>query len=307
MEGSQVRRNSPFGQLYESKEKSTKNIFMMMICRMGGLGKTTIAKFVYNPNYHRFNASCFLGNIRETSKEPKGLVRLQRQLLTKILCKQEKKFYDIDDGLGRIKSAVKEKTVFLVLDDVDEIEQLDTILGTRSWFTQGSKIIVTTRRENFLAVSELYQVQRIEELTERESLEPFSCHAFGQNHPAKGYMVQSQKFVRHCGGIPLAFEVLGSSVSGRSLDIWVSTLKKFEAKPNMKVLEKLKISYDSLQDEADRYLFLDIACFVVGKKKNDLLSILDGCKFHTADGIQSLVDRNLLVVENGRLGMHQLL
>lgn len=288
------------------EERSTKHM-LMMICGMGGLGKTTIARFVYNSNYHRFDASCFLGNIREASKDPKGLVHLQRQLLTKILRKQEKKFYDIDDGLGRIKSAVKNKRVFLVLDDVDEVEQLDAILGTRSWFTQGSKIIMTTRREHFLTVGECYQVQRIEELTEPESLELFSCHAFGQSQPAEGYMVQSQKFVRHCGGIPLALEVLGSSVCGRSLDIWESALKKLEAKPHMKVLEKLKISYDSLQDEYDRYLFLDIACFFVGKKKNDLLTILDGCNYHTADGIQSLIDRNLLKVENDRLGMHQLL
>ncbi|KAM7477393.1 hypothetical protein LguiA_025606 [Lonicera macranthoides] len=288
------------------EDKSTKNM-LMMICGMGGLGKTTIAKFVYNSNYHRFDASCFLGNVRDASKDPKGLVRLQRQLLTKIPCKQDNKFYDIDDGLRRIRSAVRNKRVFLVLDDVDEVEQLDAILGTRSWFTQGSKIIVTTRREHFLTVSELYQVQRIEELTERESLELFSCHAFGQSHPAEGYMVHSQRFVHHCGGIPLALEVLGSSVYGRSLDVWESALKKLEAKPNMKVLEKLKISYDSLQDDDDRYLFLDIACFFVGKKKNDLLTILDGFNYHTAYGIQNLIDRNLLIVENDRLGMHQLL
>ncbi|KAM7493437.1 hypothetical protein LguiB_028046 [Lonicera macranthoides] len=287
------------------KDRSSKN--MLVICGMGGLGKTTIAKFVYNSNYQGFDASCFLGNITGASKDPKGLVRLQRQLLTNILRKPEKKFYDIDDGLGRIQCAVKNKRVFLVLDDVNEVEQLDAILGTRSWFTQGSKIIITTRREHLLTVNELYQMHKIEKLTERESLELFSCHAFGQSHLAKGYMVQSQKFVHHCGGIPLALEVLGSSVSGRSLDVWENALKKLDAKPHMKVLDKLRISYDSLQDEYDRYLFLDIACFFIGKKKNDLLTILDGCNYHTADGIQSLVDRNLLIVENDRMGMHPLL
>ncbi|KAM7480791.1 hypothetical protein LguiB_005374 [Lonicera macranthoides] len=287
------------------KDRSSKNI--LVICGMGGLGKTTIAKFVYNSNYQGFDASCFLGNIAGVSKDTKGLVRLQRQLLTSILRKPEKKFYDIDDGLGRIRCAVKNKRVFLVLDDVNELEQLDAILGTRSWFTQGSKIIITTRREHLLTVNELYQMHKIEKLDERESLELFSCHAFGQSHPAKGYMVQSQKFVHHCGGIPLALEVLGSSVSGRSLDVWESALKKLDAKPHMKVLEKLRISYDSLQDENDRYIFLDIACFFVGKKKNDLLTILDGCNYHAADGIQSLIDRNLLIVENDRMGMHPLL
>ncbi|KAM7477397.1 hypothetical protein LguiA_025610 [Lonicera macranthoides] len=287
------------------KDRSSKN--MLVICGMGGLGKTTVAKFVYNSNYQGFDASCFLGNIADASKDPKKLVSLQRQLLEKVQRKPEKKFYDIDDGHGRIQCAVKNKRVFLVLDDVNEKEQLDAILGTRSWFTHGSKIIITTRREDLLTVNEQYQMHKIEKLTDRESFELFNYHAFGQSHPAKGYMVQSQKFVSHCGGIPLALEVLGGSVSGRSLDVWESALKKLDAQPHMGVVEKLKISYVSLQDEYDKSLFLDIACFFVGKKKNDLLTILDGCNYHTADGIQSLIDRNLLIVENDRIGMHPLL
>ncbi|KAM7477422.1 hypothetical protein LguiA_025635 [Lonicera macranthoides] len=284
----------------------TTDVGMLVICGMGGLGKTTIAKFTFSSHYTNFDASCFLGNIREASKNPNGLVRLQRQLLTNILRKEEKKIYDVDDGLRRIQYVLKNKRVLLVLDDVDEVYQLDAILGIRNWFTLGSKIIITTRREGLLKAHEKFVVHKIENLNDDESLELFSFHAFGESRPFAGFLKHSKRFVQHCQGLPLALEVLGSSVSGKTLDVWESALRKLQVIPETKIIEKLKISYDSLENKHDQNLFLDIACFFVGKDKNDTVAILDGCDYYSACGIQSLIDRNLLTVEkNNKLGMHQ--
>ena len=52
------------------------NVNIMVISRMGGIGKTTIAKIVYNQNFNKFEGSSFLANIRETAKQPNGLVCL---------------------------------------------------------------------------------------------------------------------------------------------------------------------------------------------------------------------------------------
>ena len=51
----------------------------------GGIGNTTIAKAIYNLIAFRFEGSCFLANVRETSKQFLGLVQLQNTLLSKIL------------------------------------------------------------------------------------------------------------------------------------------------------------------------------------------------------------------------------
>jgi uridine kinase len=53
------------------------DVRMVGIWGMGGTGKTTISKAIYNQFFHSFEGKSFLANIRETSKQPDGQVRLQ--------------------------------------------------------------------------------------------------------------------------------------------------------------------------------------------------------------------------------------
>lgn len=185
---------------------------------------------------------------------------------------------------------------------------LNAVLGMRDWFYPGTKIIITTRHKGLLKSHEVCRRYKVEELNNDESLELFSWHAFGQDFPSEGYMELSQGVLKHCGGLSLALQVLGSSLSGKSSDIWESALKKLEAIPNDQILKKLKISYDSLQDDHDKSLFLDIACIFVGRDKDYIPTILDACDVYTDIGIQNLTDRCLLTIDGkNKLMMHQLL
>ncbi|XP_059653604.1 disease resistance protein RPV1-like isoform X2 [Cornus florida] len=280
---------------------------------MHGIGKTTIAKTVYNLNFDRFECSSFLANIREISKEPRGLVRLQRQLLYDILKRKETKISNVDEGIIKIREAICCKRILLVLDDVENQDQLNALLAMRSWFQQGSKIIITTTNEQLLneqllKAHGMHKRHRVEGFSHDESFQLFSWHAFGQDHPIEGYMEHTKKVVQYCSGHPLALQILGSSLCGRSVDVWESAIKKLEAIPDSRILKKLKISFDSLQDDHDKNLFLDISCFFVRMDKDFIITILDECDFCTKVGIQNLIDRCLLTIDRqNKLTMHQLI
>ncbi|XP_058216138.1 disease resistance protein RPV1-like isoform X2 [Rhododendron vialii] len=281
------------------------NVRIAVIYGMGGIGKTTIATFAYNLNVERFQASSFLANIREISEGREGLVHLQTQLLSDILKRKNEKIRSVAEGIIKLKDAISCKRVLVVLDDVDDRAQFDALIGMRDWFHPGSKIILTTRNIRLLKANEVDESFEVVGLDFDESLELFSWHAFGQDHPIEGYTELSQRVVLHCGGVPLALQVLGSSLSDHSLDVWKNTLQKLAAIPNAKILEKLQISYDYL-DYNDKQLFLHIACFFIGKGKDFVVRILDD--LYPTVGIQTLIDRCLLTINgHNKLMMHQLL
>lgn len=287
-------------------QNGSADVGILIVCGMGGIGKTTLAKFIYNSNFHAFEGSSFVLNIREISKQPNGLVKLQKQILSDILKRTKERVSCVDEGIVKISDALSGKRVLLVLDDVDDSDQLNAVLGMKSLFYPGSKIIITTRHERILNPHLVDKVYTVEKLDTDESLELFSWHAFGKPHPAEGFLVGSNEVVKRCGGIPLALRVLGSSLAGQNLDVWQSTIKKLQVVPNNRIIELLKISYESLEDD-DRSLFLHIACFFLWEDKDFAVKILDKCELFTIVGIQNLIDRDLLSILNGRLFMHQLI
>ncbi|XP_068322099.1 disease resistance protein RPV1-like [Pyrus communis] len=297
-------------------EDGSNDVGVAVIHGMGGIGKTTIAKIAYNQNFSKFQASSFLSDIRETSKQANGFVHLQRNLLSDILQKRKmEKIYSVDEGMVKIKRVVRCKRVLIVLDDVENSEQFNAVLGMRDWFHPGSKIIITTRHQHLLKAHEVCVRLKVEGLLVHQSLKLFSWHAFGQPHPQEDYMEHSRHLVKCCGGVPLALQVLGSSLFGKTANVWENVVRKLKenAVPTLDVITEGKfqkilcISFDSLQDH-DKCLFLHIACFFIGKDKDLATTTLDECDFATEVGLQHLVDRCLVEINaRNKLTMHQLL
>ncbi|KAL5576008.1 hypothetical protein UlMin_017707 [Ulmus minor] len=275
---------------------------------MGGVGKTTIAKAIYNQTYDgTFDGRSFLTNVREKWSQPKGPVLLQEQLLSDIL-KSEVPVGSVDRGINLIEERLSCLKVLILVDDVDHIDQLNALARHNAWFGPGSKIIVTTRDEHVLKQLEVDAIYKAEEMNGTESLELFSCYAFRRSYPNEEYSVLSRMVVDYCGGLPLALEVLGSFLYGRSTAEWQSTLKKLKRSPQKDIKKALQISFDGLEDDEVQSIFLDISCFFLGMNKDYVELILDGCELDAKTGINILLERSLLTIrEENELVMHDLL
>ncbi|XP_058729208.1 putative disease resistance protein At4g11170 [Vicia villosa] len=288
--------------------QKSEDVLILGIWGMGGMGKTTIAKAIYNQIGSKFEGKSFLLNIREIWETDTNQVSLQQQVLCDIYKTMTFKIRDIESGKNILKERLSQNRVLFVLDDVNEIDQINALCGSREWFGPGSRIIITTRDMHILNSCRVDHVHRIEVMDESESLELFSWHAFKQSSPTKDFATHSIDVIAYSGGLPLALQVLGSYLSDCEIPVWQKVLEKLKCIPNNEVHKKLKVSFDGLKDITEKQAFLDIVCFFIGMERNDVTQILNGCGYFADIGIKVLIERSLVTVDNrNKLQMHDLL
>ncbi|XP_048133303.1 disease resistance protein L6-like [Rhodamnia argentea] len=276
---------------------------------MGGVGKTTLAQKIYNQLCSRFGKSCsFLADVRETAKT-KGLVKLQEQLLSDISkSRVARSIVNSDDGIKAIEETICNKEVLIVLDDVDDGNQIRTLIGMNSLYP-GTRIFVTTRNNGILDIIRgfKYRFERyeLEGLSDKHALQLFCRHAFNDDSSLADFSSLSKDIVSTTGGLPLALEAIGSSLYGKkNKKIWEERLEKLRKTPHDDVLGKLRITYDTLKS-GQQQIFLDVACFFIGEEKTDPIYMWEDCGFDPEDAIDVLINRCLIkVLDDNRFWMH---
>ncbi|KAI9073717.1 hypothetical protein K1719_044316 [Acacia pycnantha] len=141
-------------------EIGSNEVHFVGIWSMGGAGKTTLARVVFEKLSNLFEMCCFLANVRETLQ-------------------------------------IRE----------DNHNQLKNLAETPDWFGEGSRIIITTRDSHVLTALRVKRIYEMKMMKKDESLQLFCNKAFHKDH---------QEMVKYAGGLPLALEVLGCFLCGRS-------------------------------------------------------------------------------------------
>ncbi|KAL7597575.1 hypothetical protein Lser_V15G25067 [Lactuca serriola] len=243
-------------------------VCMIGIWGMGGAGKTTLARVLFDEISYHFDGVSFLENVREVSRQY-GLQNLQKLLLGDVVKEENMRVRSVVDGKHILSKRLRHKKVLLVLDDVDSLSQLEALTGSLNWFGEGSRIVITTRDEHVLVAHGIKEknIYKISLLNDNEAIQLFKCYAFKTSIPSKEYEEASQQ--------------------GETMEV-------------------LKMSYDGLDNEY-KEAFLHIACFFRGWEKDTVFWILESCEFYPHIVARVLEQKSLIIISNERLLMHDLI
>ncbi|KAB2627181.1 TMV resistance protein N-like [Pyrus ussuriensis x Pyrus communis] len=285
------------------------NVGFVGIWGMGGIGKTTIARAVYDKINHHFEGRCFLENVKRrfpSTDAGEAPLDMQAEILSSITDMKVGSSEILRNGFQKMMERVGKKKVLLVLDNVESSSQIEALIGKQPSFGGGSRIIITTRDKQSL--SRLGdQIYEAELLNDDDALKLFRQYALSTKQPTEEYIDLSGHFIKYAQGLPLALKVLGAFLFDKSVLVWKDELKKIARNPHPGIQKVLRTSYDGL-DDLQKEIFLDIACFFKQMKKDLATRIMEGCDFHPHTGLDVLVGRALVTISSdGVLEMHDLI
>ncbi|CAH8277797.1 unnamed protein product [Arabidopsis lyrata] len=273
-----------------------------------GIGKTTIARALFNQLSANFQLKCFIENLKgsygsDVIDDYGSKLCLQNQLLSKILNEKDMTI----DHLGAIKERLLDQKVLIVLDDVDDLEQLDVLAKEPSWFGLGSRIFVTTEDRQILNAHWVNYIYHVGYPSEEEALEILCLSAFQKNSPLVGFEELAKKITNFCGSLPLGLRVVGSSLRRESRHEWERQLSKLETSLDRKIENVLRVGYCKLSKK-DQSLFLHIALFFNNETVDHVTTMLADSNLDISNGMKTLADKSLVHISTiGWIKMHRLL
>ncbi|KAL5730261.1 hypothetical protein ACHQM5_003106 [Ranunculus cassubicifolius] len=186
-----------------------ENLSIIPIQGMGGLGKTTLAQFVYNDE----RLDVFKPKLWVCVSEEFDVKKVIEKII-KSATNNECPNLEMDQLQSRLREQLGDKRFLLVLDDVWN-ENVDKWCELKEFFIRGangSKIIVTTRSEKVASITGTVLTHQLSSLTIDDCWNVFRKMAFveGQEELHPHLVDAGKEIVRKCGGVPLAAKTLGS-------------------------------------------------------------------------------------------------
>ena len=295
------------------KLDNKKEVLLLGLWGMGGIGKSTLARELYNQLSKQFDSACYIEDVTEKVIQG-GVVKVQKDILEDLCRNASDQIKGISQGKRILEKRLCEKRILMVLDDVRESDEMEYWIS-RKMLREGSMCIVTSRNRsvfdasNSFAISHEVYIHDVQPLNSADSEQLFLSHAFGGYGKVR---VELEKMVRGitkaCGGVPLVLKVCGALLKNKStVNVWKEVMAKLNRRgimDNKKIFECLRISYDDLSEEQQE-MFLDIACGLIGELKDSAVRVWRSLKWCGELGVCSLIEKALITVdEDGCLRMH---
>ncbi|ESQ45357.1 hypothetical protein EUTSA_v10010075mg [Eutrema salsugineum] len=267
---------------------------------MPGIGKTTLAKAIFEEMSGDYEAACF---VKDFNKEfhDNGLYRLLEQHFGKIL-REELGVNGLVKRPILLRNVLRHKRLLVILDDVRKPLDAELFLGGFDWFSPGSLIVITSRDKQVFSLCRVHQIYEVPGLNEEEALQLFSRCASGNDESLQKL---SMMVLDYADGNPLALKFFGRKTrkNPKETENAVVTL---EQSPPDEIHDAVKSTYDSLCSN-EKNIFLDIACLFRGENVDCVMHLLQEFGFFPRVEISVLVEKCLVSISKGRVVMHNLI
>ncbi|PHU08330.1 hypothetical protein BC332_24819, partial [Capsicum chinense] len=224
------------------------------IVGMGGIGKTTLAKEVYN---HESILRCFDIRAWATVSQQHNIKEVLLSLLQSTIKMDDTvKMSGEAELADMLQKSLKRKRYLIVLDDIWSFEVWDGV--TRCFPTEdnaGSRILLTTRNNEVARYADTENLSlRMNFMDQDESWNLFKSAAFSNEALPSEFETIGKQIAEKCHGLPLTIVVVaGLLKSKRAIEYWKSVAKdvtSFVANdPDKQCSRVLGLSYDHLTSD----------------------------------------------------------
>ncbi|CDP17917.1 unnamed protein product [Coffea canephora] len=277
--------------------KADRNRRVVSIIGMGGAGKTTLAKKVYNHAdvRERFNCRAWVcvSSSYDYKKMLRAIIKQLNPITNELLDMLEK--MEEEDLERRLYQDLQDKCYLVVLDDVWEEAAWDC-LARRAFPDVGtsSRVLLTSRNRDVAQHADAYRhPYELKTLGQEDSWHLFLKKALGDGANAgcpPDLEEVGREIARRCGGLPLAITVIGGLLLGKnkSKTVWEEVLNNFSAHLSRSRSEAgaiLELSYADLPANL-KFCFLYLGLF----PEDSVISVRKLIHMWVAEGIMQKRD-----------------